>query len=327
MNGLFIAIFPELRDLDVVSTFIMRFSTAINLPDCLVGESSTLIFKSSLLFQSLVYLKHLTMTATYSSRATSISTALLFRLNDTKTRKFWGMLATIAIIFLIYTAVLFNLPMLWKYRALSPLREQSAINNLTSATIPTLDYRALKQRYFDFTRPIAVDVWFALAFMPALDAITVVGSCNRPIIDHWHYFVSVRMMALASLASFTILLSGNSTSYVSQYSGMVCIFAFITYGLIGLCLDQFRAPPPKRSTNLRNWSLSEYANALSRSRGTWRAAMASTSVTCGLGTVLTALIPSDWSTIIPVITTGFEVAFSLSTFFKPDSPRNSESVY
>lgn len=206
--------------------------------------------------------------------------------------------------------------MLWKYRALSPLREQSAINNLMSATIPTLDYRALKQRYLDFTRPIAVDVWFALAFMPALDAITVVGSCNRPIIDHWHYFVSVRMMALASLASFIILLSGNPAAYVSQYPGMVCIFTLITYSLIGLCLDQFRAPPPKRSTNLRNWSLSEYANALSRSRGTWRAAMASTAVTCGLGTVLTALIPADWSTIIPVVTTGFEVAPTLSTFFR-----------
>ncbi|CAI7631604.1 unnamed protein product [Penicillium pancosmium] len=119
------------------------------------------------------------------------------------------------------------------------------------------------------------------------------------------------MMAMASLVSFIILLFSNPTTkpFVSQHPGIVFISAFATYGFIGLCLDRSRAPPPKRTANLRNWSLSEYANALSRSNGTWKAAITSTAVTCGLGTVLTVVIPADWSTIIPVITTGFEAVF------------------
>ncbi|KAL3459321.1 hypothetical protein BJX64DRAFT_291299 [Aspergillus heterothallicus] len=89
--------------------------------------------------------------------------------------------------------------------------------------------------------------------MPALDAITVIASCNRLLVDHWHYFIS----------------------------------------------------------SDHKWSLSEYAKALGRSNGTWKAAIASTVVMCGLGTALAVVIPSDWSTIIPVIITAFEQAVFL----------------
>ncbi|KAL2800671.1 hypothetical protein BJX66DRAFT_332228 [Aspergillus keveii] len=247
----------------------------------------------------------------HASGPTCIPAAHFLRLNDGKTRIFWGMQATIVVVFLTYTAVLFNLPMLWGNKALPLSREQWTITSPRSATSTTPDYNSTKERYPNVARPIAVDVWFALAFLPALDAITVVGSCNRPIIDHWHYFASVRMMTLASLASFIVLLSGNpyTAAYIHHYPGIVCILALTTYALIGFCLDWFHAPPPRKATNLRRWSLQEYATALSRSSGTWSAAITSTAVTCGLGTLLTALIPADWSTIIPVITTGFEAIF------------------
>ncbi len=74
-----------------------------------------------------------------------------------------------------------------------------------------------------------------LALPAALDAIATVGTFNRSIIDNWHYFISVRMMALASIISFLVLLSSNEVAvpYMLRYPAVVLFSALAMYILLG----------------------------------------------------------------------------------------------
>jgi hypothetical protein len=230
---------------------------------------------------------------------------LLFTIKEPRTRKFLAIEAGVLAAFLIYTSILLRLSSIWSHRNF--ISESSTISTL--GTVPSLDNHGRIHGYADFTRQIAVDVWFGLVLVPAFDATTILGTCNRTIISRWHYFIGIRMMVLAYLASFTIILSGKPRigTYVSEHPILVFVLALVIYVAIGACLDRCRAPPPKRSMNPRKWKISDYVQLLGRSNGTWRAAVITTAMTCGLTPLLTLRAHPEWSSFIPIFTIAFQV--------------------
>jgi hypothetical protein len=207
-----------------------------------------------------------------------------------------GIEVAILAVFLIYTAILYRLSSIWDCPSL-PSETKTNSNN------------SLKDGYAGSSKDIAVDVWFGLALVPTSDAIAIVGTWNLAIINRWHYFVSIRMMVLAYLASAIVILTGKPATkdYIHEHPLVVSVSAMAVYGAIGACLDYFRAPPPKTSMNLREWTMSKYVRALRRSNGAWRTAMITTAITCGLAPTLTISLPTKWWGIIPLCSTTFEV--------------------
>jgi hypothetical protein len=206
---------------------------------------------------------------------------------------------TVLVSFTLYTLFLYRLPTLWDGKSTCPIPPAGE------------DPRQYP------TDPLAIDVWFALALPAVCDAVCTVATFNRSIIDHWHYFISVRMTAFAAIVSVLVAMSGNNgvtTPYTLQYPAASLLAACGLYLLVGAGLDTFHRPPPTISANTRFWTLREYTTSLSRTPGTWRSAILSTCVTGGLGTVLTVLVPRSWSTLIPIITTGFEVSHFFHDF-------------
>lgn len=253
-------------------------------------------------------------TRTGHSEAELLGTVLTLNFKIKQVRHFWFFQVCIFFTFIFYTTFLFYLPNVWNNTSRSSSNSGSFPS--TSITSDAVDDSSVFATIINegvvsrTTSLAALDVWFALGLSTALDAITTVVTFNRPVIDNWHYFISVRMMSLASLISFAVFLSGSETAchYASKYPIVALFTPCATYMLVGVALNAFHRPPSTRSSDLRYWSLKEYTAALARHPGPWRSALVSTAMTGGLGTVLTVLVPRNWSTIIPVITTGFEVS-------------------
>lgn len=227
-------------------------------------------------------------------------------------------------VFVLYTLILYRLPTIWD----KTVPDTTAFEELLSHDLEPRNLtvvQSLGQPPPDDSKSpsrgvLATDAWFALALPATYDAVTIVATFNRSIIDHWHYFISVRMMAFAALVSLLVALSGSDSSYVTRYPLVSLLAACGIYLIIGRGLNAFHRPPPTTSGNTRFWTIREYTTALGRHPGPWRAAVFSTCVTAGLGTVLTGLIPRNWSPLIPVLTTGFEVSYlPLTQTFSQDS--------
>jgi hypothetical protein len=238
-----------------------------------------------------------------SPSTTSSPSNTFLRIRDPKSRKVMGIEVAILAVFLLYTAILYRLSSIWDRHSPPPDTKPTSTS--------TTDFN-----HADSSKVIAVDVWFGLALIPTFDAIAIVGTCNLTIINRWHYFVSIRMMVLAYLASAIVILSDKpgTSNYIRAHPIVVFVFAMAIYGAIGACLDYFRAPPPKTSMNLREWTISKYVRALGRSNGTWGTAVRATAVTCGLAPLLTITLPTGWWGMIPLISTGFEVNLSCPFF-------------
>jgi hypothetical protein len=224
---------------------------------------------------------------------------MFINLGDKRMLTAFSMQFTVLVSFCLYTLFLYRLPTLWDGKTIYP-------------TSPTGE----NPRQYP-TDPLAIDVWFGLALPAVCDAVATVATFNRSIIDHWHYFISVRMTAFAAIVSVLVAMSrsdGGTTAYTLQYPAASMLAACGLYLLVGASLDTFHRPPPTISANTRFWTIREYTTALSRTPGTWKSAILSTCVTGGLGTVLTVLVPRGWSALIPIITTGFEVSHSTHGF-------------
>jgi hypothetical protein len=243
---------------------------------------------------------------------------LLFTIKEPRTRKFLAIETGVLATFLIYTSILLRLSSIWSRRNSisenNPISSTSGISTL--GTVPRLHGPGRIREYADFTRQVAVDVWFGLVLIPAFDATTILATCNRTIISRWHYFIGIRMMVLAYFASFTIILSGKprTGTYISDHPILVFVLVLVIYVALGACLDRCRALPPKRSMNLRKWKISEYIQLLGRSNGTWKAAFITATLTCGLTPVLTLRARAEWSSFIPVFTIAFEVKIPVFLF-------------
>ncbi|KAL2846375.1 hypothetical protein BJY01DRAFT_247279 [Aspergillus pseudoustus] len=235
-----------------------------------------------------------------------------FRMQDARTRKLLAIEVAALAVFPIYTTILFKLPLLWSDQSLSSEQNQtSSSSNSILDTILSPANRSLKNEDASLTHHIAVDVWFALVLLPTFDAITILTTFNSAIIARWHSFISIRMILLAYLASYTVILSGKprTSAYINKYPVLVFMLGLVIYGALGACLDLCRAPLPRKKhgiMNLRKWTISEYVNFQGRSNGTWRAAVVSTVLTCGLAPLLAIIVPVEWSSIIPVIAVAFE---------------------
>ncbi|CEL09814.1 hypothetical protein ASPCAL12943 [Aspergillus calidoustus] len=245
------------------------------------------------------------MGAMVSSRTTCNTPILLFRISDARTRKVVGIEVVILVAFFMYTAILYRLSTIWDRQSL-PSETKSTSNN------------SPKDEHADFTKEIAVDVWFGLTLMPTFDAIAIVGTCNLAIINRWHYFVSIRTMVLAYLASIIVILSSKpgTTNFIYEHPGSVFMLTLAVYAGMGACLDYFRAPPPRTSMNPRAWTMSEYVGAIGRSDGTWSEAIIVTAVTCGLAPALTISLPVECWGIIPLVSTAFEAIIFRKTRFR-----------
>ena len=217
--------------------------------------------------------------------------SMSLNLRDKRVWKAFSMQFAVMVGFSLYTLLLYRLPTLWNGKTIFP-------TSSTNENPPD---------------SLAIDVWFALALPAVCDAVATVATFNRSVIDHWHYFIGIRMTAFAAIVSVLVAMSGSesgTTPYAIQYPAASLLAACSLYLLIGAGLDTFHRPPPTISANTRFWTLQEYTISLSRTPGTWWSAILSTCVTGGLGTVLTMLVPRTWSTLIPIITTGFEVSHS-----------------
>ncbi|KAL2829110.1 hypothetical protein BJY01DRAFT_255124 [Aspergillus pseudoustus] len=246
--------------------------------------------------------------------------APLFFIQDIRTRKLLAIEVAALVVFLIYTTILFKLPSLWSHRTISSEQNQtSSSSNFMLDIIPSREHRRLKNEDASLTRHIAVDVWFGLVLLPTFDATAILTTFNPAIIARWHYFVSIRMMLLAYLASYTVILSGKprTSAYIHEYPALVFVLGLAIYVALGACLDLCRAPPPRKRQgmmNLHKWTVSEYINFLGRPNGIWCTAVVSTVLTCGLAPLLA--LPVEWSSIIPVIAVAFEIVILRTPRFR-----------
>ncbi|KAL2829089.1 hypothetical protein BJY01DRAFT_255143 [Aspergillus pseudoustus] len=186
--------------------------------------------------------------------------------------------------------------------------------------MPSREHHRLKNKDASLTRHIAINVWFGLVLLPTFDATAILTTFNPAIIARWHYFVSIRMMLLAYLASYTVILSGKprTSAYIHKYPALVFVLGLAIYIALGACLDLCRAPPPRKRQgmmNLQKWTVSEYINFLGRPNGIWGTAVVSTVLTCGLAPLLAIILPVEWSSIIPVIAVAFEYTLISAPFF------------
>lgn len=233
----------------------------------------------------------------FAKMATQTSTVVQYvNLGDARIRTFWMIQIAISLAFILYSVFLYHLPTIqWN-------------GQVEAAEHPEASQDGL-QTMHSSSKTLATDVWFALVWTTALDAATTVATFNRPIIDNWHYFVSVRMMALGSMLSFMVFLCGRRrfTCDWRLFSIAALCAVGAIHKLIGFVLNATHRSPPTTHVNARFWTIREYTIALSRFPGPWKGALSATIITGGLGTILTMLVPSTMSSMIPIMTTAFEV--------------------
>ncbi|GES58553.1 retinol dehydrogenase protein [Aspergillus terreus] len=112
------------------------------------------------------------------------------------------------------------------------------------------------------SRLTSIDVWFALELMVAIDAFAIATTFNRTLINKWHYFASLRMMALSSIISFASYLRGvgdRTTVSISRHPVAV-LGACGVHVLFGRALNHLPKPPPNTDANSYMSSLQTYSS-------------------------------------------------------------------
>lgn len=153
------------------------------------------------------------------------------------------------------------------------------------------------------------DVWLALSLMAGTDAFWVVATFNHTLMKNWHYFVSLRMMALASIISFCLYIPsswGTKNSRLQDYSLALCLSS-LTYFLFNYALSRVHRRPPSTLINAHFGTLQQYSDKMSRFSFGWSRALQVSAIICSFPIVLTAIMPSGWVTVIPLLTIPFEV--------------------
>ncbi|KAF9891159.1 hypothetical protein FE257_005095 [Aspergillus nanangensis] len=244
-----------------------------------------------------------------------IGVVLDFGLKDARARRFWLMQLGVVLSFSFWATFLFHLPtMLWSCSSIAPPMAVSGhvphANQTLAVSFPD-GTDTVDKDHQAMTALLASDIWFALGLMTSVDAFAIVSSFNRALIDDWHYFVALRMMTLGSIISFAVFLTGYKTaeSLMWRHPVVVVVVGGTVQILTGTVLDKFHKPPPTSKVNNHPDSLQQYSEVLCNTMGSWKEAILATMVTGGTAIGLTAIVPPQWSTLVPVVAIGFEAIF------------------
>ena len=188
------------------------------------------------------------------------------------------------------------------------------IRNFQSRLIPSFRYQRLlntsnKEGSEDSAALVAIDIWFAMSFMAAIDALFVVMSFNRALINRFHYAVSQRIMLLAFLLSLTMYQwSRRGTESMSWYAlgHTVGICGF--YFLSGYIMDRFERPMPSGDACFRRRTMQQYSEVVGMSNASWMKSVPMSLATGGFGLLLTMLIAPPWSFLVPIMLAIFEAS-------------------
>lgn len=155
-----------------------------------------------------------------------------------------------------------------------------------------------------------IDVWFALALMAALDAFAIVINFNRSLIHQFHYFVSLRMMSLAFIASFGFLLLYDSEHNMPQQLwrpvGVVLLCCALYYASI-VVPERLHKLLPARGICASRGSLRGFCEQMCAFDLTWWRALMLAGINGAAGFVITTAVPAEWSMLNPVVHITWEV--------------------
>ncbi|KAG8670994.1 hypothetical protein FPOAC2_04300 [Fusarium poae] len=238
---------------------------------------------------------------------------MAFDVKDRTTHKFILVQLFVIITFAFHTTTLLYLPKV-KER-LIPSHPRLSITspavidqaNNTSA-FPTVISLSETQNNVHSAALICGDVWLALSLMAGTDAFWVVATFNHTLMKNWHYFVSMRMMALASILSFCLYIPsnwGDKTTRLQDYSFALSL-SCLTYFLFNYTLSRAHRRPPTTLINAQFGTLQQYSDKMRRFSFGWSRALQVSAIICSFPTVLTAIIPAGWVTVIPLLTIPFE---------------------
>lgn len=158
---------------------------------------------------------------------------------------------------------------------------------------------------------IYVDIWFALALMAAIDAFAIVLNFNRSLIHQFHYFVSLRMTALAFIISTALLLLyGNEDNRAVQHPAVVISLCCAAYMLSILIFQQLHKLIPVRGISATNGSLQKFTDQMCLFDLPWRRTVLFAAINGAVGLALTTLVPAKWSMLNPVLHITWEVWLS-----------------
>lgn len=231
-------------------------------------------------------------------------------IKDTKIQKFILIQFFVILSFSFHTATLLYLPKV-KERLLSS--RQPVISTTpalvaqvnTTSTFPS----AIPTEIHDHVSSAAMlcgDVWLALSLMAGTDAFWVVATFNHTLMKNWHYFISLRMMTLASIISFCLYIPSNWGKSTLGYL-FALLLSCTTYFLFNHTLSRLHRQPSNTTTNAHFGSIQQYSDKMSRLSFGWGRAIHVSVVICSVPGILSMIMPSGWVTIIPLVSIPFEV--------------------
>lgn len=243
-----------------------------------------------------------------------------FDIKDKKTHRFILVQLLVILSFTSYTATLLHLPRM-KEKLVLPLpcveiMTPSALITQGNDTFsfPSVLTTSETQRHGYSAALLCGDVWLALSLMAGTDAFWVVATFNHTLMKNWHYFVSLRMMALASIISFCLYIPsswGTKNSRLQDYSLALCLSS-LAYFLFNYALSKVHRRPPSTLINAHFGTIQQYSDKMSRFSFGWSRALQVSAIICSFPIVLTAIMPSGWVTVIPLLTIPFEVCRTIT---------------
>ncbi|KAL6918308.1 hypothetical protein FSHL1_009730 [Fusarium sambucinum] len=239
--------------------------------------------------------------------------AMAFDIKDRRTHKFLLVQLLVIISFAFHTTTLLSLSKVKDQ--LIPSRPRLTINlsaaisqvNDTSAFPPAIATNETES-LGNSAALLCGDVWLALSLMAGTDAFWVVATFNHTLMKNWHYFVSMRMMALASILSFCLYIPsnwGDKATRLQDYSFALCL-SCLTYFFFNYALSRAHRRPPTTLINAQFGTLRHYSDKMSRSSFGWSRALQISAIICSFPTILTAIMPLGCVTVIPLLTIPFE---------------------
>ncbi|GKU13355.1 unnamed protein product, partial [Fusarium langsethiae] len=199
------------------------------------------------------------------------SPAMSFDMKDRKTHGFILVQLFVILSFAFHTATLLYLPKIKEQ--LVPSRPRvvatsstliAQVNN-TSAISPIFTEKET-QSHGNSAALLCGDVWLALSLIAGTDAFWVVATFNHTLMKNWHYFISMRMMTLASILSFCLYIPsnwGNKATRAQDYSFALSL-SCLTYFLFNYALSRAHRRPPSTLVNAYFGTLQQYSDKMSR---------------------------------------------------------------
>ncbi|CEI60279.1 unnamed protein product [Fusarium venenatum] len=238
---------------------------------------------------------------------------MAFDVRDRNTHKFLLVQLFVIMLFTFYTTTLLYLPkvkdQLIPSRRRLAITSPAIIDQVNHISILSSDLTTNETHDHGSSAALLCgDVWLALSLMAGTDAFWVVATFNHTLMKNWHYFVSMRMMALASIFSFCLYIPSNwgkKNFRLQDYSFALCL-SCLTYLLFNYALSRAHRRPPTTLINAHIGSLQQYSDKMSRCSFGWSRALKVSAIICSFPTVLTAIMPSGWVTVIPLLTIPFE---------------------